>query len=111
MPERSRATTIAAWGNLRTMIDWTAFDRLVMSRRRPIVESFVDSLRHNAVSQEPDKVRATGKWLAAVMRAHGLEGRLLETGGNPAVFGERRVPGASRTVLIYCHYDTKPVPP
>jgi len=26
------------------------------------------------------------------------------------VFGERRVPGAARTVLIYCHYDTKPIP-
>jgi acetylornithine deacetylase/succinyl-diaminopimelate desuccinylase-like protein len=35
---------------------------------------------------------------------------VLETGGNPAVFGERRVPGATRTVLIYCHYDTKPIP-
>jgi acetylornithine deacetylase/succinyl-diaminopimelate desuccinylase-like protein len=93
------------------MIDWTVFDRLLMSRRRTIVESFVDFLRHNSVSQEPVKVRATGEWLAAVMRARGLEGRLLETAGNPAVFGERRVPGASRTVLIYCHYDTKPVPP
>jgi acetylornithine deacetylase/succinyl-diaminopimelate desuccinylase-like protein len=93
------------------MIDWTAFDRLLTSRRRAIVESFVDFLRCNSVSQEPDKVRATGEWLAAVMRARGLEGRLLATGGNPAVFGERRVPGASRTVLIYCHYDTKPVPP
>ena len=45
------------------------------------------------------------------MRARGLDGRVLETGGNPAVFGERRVPGATRTVLIYCHYDTKPIPP
>ena len=44
------------------------------------------------------------------MRARGLDGRVLETGGNPAVFGERRVPGATRTVLIYCHYDTKPIP-
>ena len=35
---------------------------------------------------------------------------MLETGGGPAVFGERRVPGATRTVLIYCHYDTKPAP-
>ena len=26
------------------------------------------------------------------------------------MFGERRVPGAARTVLIYCHYDTKPIP-
>jgi acetylornithine deacetylase/succinyl-diaminopimelate desuccinylase-like protein len=91
--------------------DWTAFDRLLASRRRAIVEGFVDFLRLNSVSQEPDKVRATGEWLAEAVRARGLEGRLLETGGNPAVFGERRVPGATRTVLIYCHYDTKPVPP
>jgi acetylornithine deacetylase/succinyl-diaminopimelate desuccinylase-like protein len=90
--------------------DWTAFDRLLASRRRTIVESFADFLRLNSVSQEPEKVRATGEWLAAAMRARGLDGRVLETGGNPAVFGERRVPGASRTVLIYCHYDTKPIP-
>jgi acetylornithine deacetylase/succinyl-diaminopimelate desuccinylase-like protein len=91
--------------------DWTAFDRLLASRRRTIVDSFADFLRLNSVSQEPAFVRATGEWLAAAMRARGLDGRVLETGGNPAVFGERRVPGATRTVLIYCHYDTKPIPP
>ncbi len=93
------------------MTDWSAFDQLLASRRRAIVEGFAEFLRLNSVSQEPDKVRATGEWLAALMRARGLEGRVLETGGNPAVFGERRVPGATRTVLIYCHYDTKPIPP
>src|SRR5512132_3566399 len=92
------------------MTDWAAFDRLLASRRRSIVEGFVDFLRLNSVSQEPDRVRATGERLAAVLRARGLDGPVLETGGNPAVFGERRVPGATRTVLIYCHYDTKPIP-
>jgi acetylornithine deacetylase/succinyl-diaminopimelate desuccinylase-like protein len=93
------------------MSDWSQFDRLLVSRRRAIVEGFVEFLRHNSVSQEPDRVRDTGEWLAATLRARGLDGRVLETGGNPAVFGERRVPGATRTMLIYCHYDTKPVPP
>jgi acetylornithine deacetylase/succinyl-diaminopimelate desuccinylase-like protein len=94
----------------RTVTNWIAFDRLLAARRRTIVERFGDLLRLNSVSQEPDRVRATGQWLAAAMRARGLEGRVLETGGNPAVFGERRVPGAERTVLFYCHYDTKPIP-
>ena len=93
------------------MNDWTAFEGRLASRRRSIVEGFVGFLRLNSVSQQPDRVRATGEWLAARLRSLGLEGRLLETGGNPAVFGERRVAGARRTVLIYCHYDTKPVPP
>jgi acetylornithine deacetylase/succinyl-diaminopimelate desuccinylase-like protein len=92
------------------MTDWTAFDRLLASRRRTIVEEFCEFLRLNSVSQEPEKVRVTGEWLASRLRTRGLHGRLLETGGNPAVFGERRVPGATRTVLIYCHYDTKPIP-
>jgi acetylornithine deacetylase/succinyl-diaminopimelate desuccinylase-like protein len=92
------------------MADWAAFDRLLLARRRAIVEGFLPFLRLNSVSQAPAKVRVTGEWLAAAMRARGLEGRVLETGGNPAVFGERRVPGATRTVLIYSHYDTKPIP-
>ena len=79
------------------MTDWTTFDRRLVARRRAIVESFVEFLRLESVSQEPEKVRATGEWLAAAMRARGLGGRVMETGGNPAVFGERRVPGATRT--------------
>src|SRR5438132_8243424 len=97
-------------GTLRVMTDWTAFDRLLTTRRRGIVESFIDFVRRESVSQEPAKVRATGEWLASAMRARRLGGRVLETGGNPAVFGERRIPGATRTVLLYCHYDTKPIP-
>jgi acetylornithine deacetylase/succinyl-diaminopimelate desuccinylase-like protein len=90
--------------------DWAAFDRRLAARRRTIVEGLVEFLRLNSVSQEPAKVRATGEWLAGALRARGLDGRMVETGGNPVVFGERRVPGATRTVLIYCHYDTKPIP-
>jgi len=91
--------------------DWAAFDRALASRRRAIVEGFGEFLRLESVSQAPAKVRVAGQWLAELLRARGLDGRVLETGGNPAVFGERRVPGAARTVLIYCHYDTKPIPP
>ena len=91
-------------------LDWSAFDRALASRRRAIVTGLIDFLRLRSVSQEPPNVRVAGEWLAAALRARGLNGRVLETGGNPAVFGERRVPGATRTVLIYCHYDTKPIP-
>src|SRR6266850_2058192 len=93
------------------MTDWTAFDRQLASRRRAIVEGLVEFVRLNSVSQESAKVRVTAEWLTDVLRARGLAGRLFETRGNPLVFGERRVPGATRTVLIYCHYDTKPIPP
>src|SRR5439155_11893261 len=90
--------------------DWTAFETRLAGKRRAIVDGFLELLRRNTVSQNPEGVRAGSEWLAALMRRRGLEARVLETGGAPAVFGERRVPGAARTVLIYCHYDTKPAP-
>jgi len=92
------------------MTTWETFDSRLTVKRREIVEGFLDFLRHDTVSQNPAGVRAGGEWLAALMRRRGLEARVLETGGGPAVFGERRAPGATRTVLIYCHYDTKPAP-
>ena len=93
------------------MSDLAAFDRLLHERRRSIVESFLGLVGRNSVSQERGRVRACGEWLAGELTRRGLAGRVLETGGAPAVFGERQVPGARRTVLLYCHYDTKPVPP
>jgi acetylornithine deacetylase/succinyl-diaminopimelate desuccinylase-like protein len=92
------------------MIDWDRLDRLVAEERKRIVRGLIDFLRLNTVSQEPERVRVGGEWLLDAMRSRGLDARILETEGNPAVFGERRVSGARRTVLIYCHYDTKPIP-
>jgi acetylornithine deacetylase/succinyl-diaminopimelate desuccinylase-like protein len=41
----------------------------------------------------------------------GFSVELLETAGNPLVFGELQVPGATRTLLLYSHYDGQPVDP
>ena len=47
-----------------------------------------------------------------MMRARGLSPRLLEGASStvpPAVYGEWRVPGARRTLVLYAHYDGQPV--
>ncbi len=90
--------------------DWDGLEHAIQSRRRPIVEGLAEFLRLDTVSQHPAQVRAGGEWLARAMRARGLEAHVLETGGNPAVYGAFPAPGARRTVLIYCHYDVKPAP-
>jgi acetylornithine deacetylase/succinyl-diaminopimelate desuccinylase-like protein len=79
--------------------------------RRPMLEGLAEFLRHGTVSQQPDRVRAGAQWLGAAMRARGIEAEVLETGGNPVVYGALPLPGATRTLLIYCHYDVKPAPP
>ena len=63
------------------------------------------------MSQNPEGVRAGGEWLARAMKARGLDAEVMETGGNPAVHGSLPLPGARRTVLIYCHFDVTPAPP
>ena len=91
--------------------DWIGLDQAVAARRRPIMDGLADFLRLDTVSQKPDRVRAGAEWLTRAMETRGLEARIMETGGNPAVYGSLPVPGATHTVLIYCHYDVKPAPP
>jgi acetylornithine deacetylase/succinyl-diaminopimelate desuccinylase-like protein len=90
--------------------DWTGFDRALAARRHAIVERFIPFLRLPTVSQDPAAVRAGGDWLASEMARRGIESRVLETAGNPTVYGHLPCPGARRTLLIYCHYDVKPAP-
>jgi acetylornithine deacetylase/succinyl-diaminopimelate desuccinylase-like protein len=75
------------------------------------MEGLAQFLRLDTVSQNPAGVRAGAEWLARAMAARGLAAQVMETGGNPAVYGSLPRPDARRTVLIYCHYDVKPAPP
>ena len=56
-------------------------------------------------------VRASAETAAARMRAAGLSGEVLETGGHPVAYGAwLGAPGAP-TILIYGHHDVQPVDP
>jgi acetylornithine deacetylase/succinyl-diaminopimelate desuccinylase-like protein len=44
-----------------------------------------------------------------LLEKRGIKTQRLEYGGPPAVYGELRAPGASRTVMVYVHYDGQPV--
>jgi acetylornithine deacetylase/succinyl-diaminopimelate desuccinylase-like protein len=90
--------------------DWEGLTRAIAARRRPILEGLAAFLRHDTVTQNPEGVRAGAAWLVEAMRTRGLTAEVMETGGNPAVYGALPQPGAHRTILIYCHYDTKPAP-
>ena len=46
-----------------------------------------------------------------MLTRHGFKAETLETAGNPLVYGEMTVPGATGTVLVYAHYDGQPVDP
>jgi acetylornithine deacetylase/succinyl-diaminopimelate desuccinylase-like protein len=66
----------------------------------------------SALPQHQQDIRRCAEWTADEMRRVGLENvRLIETPGNPVVYGDwLNAPGAP-TILFYGHYDVQPVDP
>jgi acetylornithine deacetylase/succinyl-diaminopimelate desuccinylase-like protein len=66
----------------------------------------------SALPQHAGDVKRCAEWCADEMRRIGLQNvRLVETPGNPVVYGDwLGAPGAP-TVLFYGHYDVQPVDP
>jgi acetylornithine deacetylase/succinyl-diaminopimelate desuccinylase-like protein len=76
-----------------------------------IVRELSDFLAIRNLASDSVNIRRNATHLLTLLSRRGIEGRLLEspTGGPPVVFGELRVPGATRTVMLYAHYDGQPV--
>jgi acetylornithine deacetylase/succinyl-diaminopimelate desuccinylase-like protein len=66
----------------------------------------------SALPEHAADVRRCAEWTADEMRRVGLENvRLIDTPGNPVVYGDwLHAPGAP-TILFYGHYDVQPVDP
>ena len=64
------------------------------------------------VASDKANIRRNADRLVEMLGRRGVTARLLEADGSPpAVYGELRVPGAKRTVILYAHYDGQPVDP
>jgi acetylornithine deacetylase/succinyl-diaminopimelate desuccinylase-like protein len=77
-----------------------------------IVGELVEFLSLPNVATNPADIQRNAEWLKARMERSGIETEIVPiTGGRPVVYGERRAPGAARTLLFYCHYDGQAVDP
>jgi acetylornithine deacetylase/succinyl-diaminopimelate desuccinylase-like protein len=77
-----------------------------------IVDEFASFLRIPDVSSDAPNIRRNAEFIAAMMRARGIDSRLVTVGdASPVVFGEIRTPGAQRTIVFYAHYDGQPLDP
>lgn len=74
-----------------------------------LLGEYVEFLAIPNVARDSVNIRRNAEHLAGMMRRRGLEPRLLEAeGAPPAVYGEWKVPGATRTLVLYAHYDGQP---
>jgi acetylornithine deacetylase/succinyl-diaminopimelate desuccinylase-like protein len=87
----------------------TAIDALLPALREDL-EALIRIPSISAPSYDPAPVRRSAEATADLMRAAGLDDvQILEHGdAHPAVYGEKRGPEGSPTVLLYAHHDVQP---
>ena len=91
---------------------WMAKTRTwVAANRDAIKRELVELLSIPNVAADRTNVRRNAEHLRTMFTRRGFVVELLETAGNPLVYGELKVAGATRTLLLYCHYDGQPVEP
>ena len=83
----------------------TAHERAVVGELRDLV-----AIPNLAVDSA--NIERNAAFLVGMLERRGLHPRLLRVPGSPpAVYGELRVPNATRTVVLYAHYDGQPPGP
>jgi acetylornithine deacetylase/succinyl-diaminopimelate desuccinylase-like protein len=86
-----------------------ALERYVASNQRAIVSELVDLISIPNTPADTENIRRNAQLLRDMLRRRSFTTEILETDGNPLVWGELRVPGARRTLLVWAHYDGQPV--
>ena len=83
-------------------------ERYVSEHRPEILAEFVSLLSIPNVASDKPNIRKNAEQLREMLNRRGFAVEILETDVNPLVYGELRVPGASRSILWYAHYDGQP---
>lgn len=100
------ASSLHAQDNLRPRVEaWT------QAHQKAIVGEFLDLLALPNVAADRANIDRNAAFLKTMLETRGFKAELLPTDGNPLVWGERLVPGAKTTVLVYCQFDGQPVNP
>jgi acetylornithine deacetylase/succinyl-diaminopimelate desuccinylase-like protein len=82
------------------------------SREAEIVRELAELVAIPNVASDSVNILRNAHHLMSMLERRGIDARLLESPGSPpAVYGQLRVAGATRTVVFYAHYDGQPADP
>lgn len=79
-----------------------------------ILKEFLELLAIPNVANDRENIRRNASALVTMMQRRKLQPKLLEPSdpaAPPAVYGEWKTPGATRTLIFYAHYDGQPTDP
>ena len=87
----------------------TAFRK---AHEKEILTEFLDLLSIPNHASNNSDIRKNADFIMARMEKSGISTKLLELEGSPpAIYGELLSPGASKTIMVYVHYDGQRVDP
>jgi len=79
---------------------------------RAIMDEFIALLAIPNIASDHANIQRNAEAIAQMMEKRGIAAKLVSVpGGNPIVFGEIKTPGATRTIVLYAHYDGQPLDP
>lgn len=79
---------------------------------RAIVTEFESLIAIPNIARDQPNIQRNAAFIVKMLQSRGVAARLVEEpGANPVVFGELKTPGATRTLVLYAHYDGQPLDP
>lgn len=85
-----------------------------VAHEREMIDEYRALLAIPNVTVDRANIRRNADFIVGMMKQRGIDARLLTLPApnvNPVVYGEVNVPGATRTVMLYAHFDGQPVNP
>lgn len=79
-----------------------------------IISEYIQFVSIPNVSADSANIPLNASFIVQMMKQRGIAASLLHgttAGVTPAVYGEIKVPGATKTIAYYAHYDGQPVNP
>lgn len=92
------------------MFDFANTDRYLDRNLKSSLDELKKLCAQPSVAAQDLGMTETAQMVAAMLNLRGFDTSIMDTGGHPVVFAERK--GASdKTILIYNHYDVQPAEP
>jgi acetylornithine deacetylase/succinyl-diaminopimelate desuccinylase-like protein len=79
---------------------------------RAIVDEFITLLSIPNISSDRSNITRNAEAIRGMLEKRGVSSQLVSIpGANPVILGDLKTPGASRTIVLYAHYDGQPLDP
>jgi len=84
-------------------------ERYIRDHQAAIVRELMELVAIPNVRTDLPNITRNAELLRQMLERRGMKPEVWETPSTPLVYGERLVPGATRTILFYIHFDGQPV--